>query len=86
MLLINYRSTDRKLASAPPTPSRNPIWSIPMTFATGLRRPSAFMEKQLNELRPRMEDPRRLFCQFERELNVINPEEKTSISPPGCCN
>jgi polysaccharide biosynthesis transport protein len=40
---------------------------------------SAFMEKQLEELRAKMERSSAALAQFERELNVINPEEKTSI-------
>jgi capsular exopolysaccharide synthesis family protein len=37
------------------------------------------MEKQLEELKAKMERSRAALVQFERELNVINPEEKTSI-------
>ncbi len=37
------------------------------------------MEKQLEELRAKMERSSAALVQFERELNVINPEEKTSI-------
>src|ERR1039458_6943129 len=37
------------------------------------------MEKQLEELKAKMERSSAALVQFERELNVINPEEKTSI-------
>ncbi len=37
------------------------------------------MEKQLEELKAKMERSSAALAQFERELNVINPEEKTSI-------
>jgi capsular exopolysaccharide synthesis family protein len=37
------------------------------------------MEKQLEELRAKMERSSMALAQFERELNVINPEEKTNI-------
>ena len=37
------------------------------------------MEKQLEELKAKMEHSSGALAQFERELNVINPEEKTSI-------
>ena len=37
------------------------------------------MEKQLEELRAKMERSGAALAQFEKELNVINPEEKTSI-------
>jgi len=38
-----------------------------------------FMERQLDELRAKMERSSSALNKFERELNVINPEEKTSI-------
>src|SRR5207248_11538983 len=41
---------------------------------------SAFMEKQLEELKSNMERSSGALVQFERELKIINPEEKTSIS------
>ena len=37
------------------------------------------MEKQLEELKAKMEGSTAALAQFEKELNVINPEEKTSI-------
>ncbi len=37
------------------------------------------MERQLEELRAKMEKSSAALQQFEKELNVINPEEKTSI-------
>jgi hypothetical protein len=40
---------------------------------------SNFMEKQLEELRAKVERSGLALAQFERELNVINPEEKTTI-------
>ena len=40
---------------------------------------SEFMERQLEELNAKMEKSSAALAQFERELNVINPEEKTSI-------
>src|SRR5262249_44025380 len=40
---------------------------------------STFMEKQLEELRAKMERSDTALAKFERELNVINPEEKTNI-------
>jgi len=40
---------------------------------------STFMEKQLDELRAKMERSSLALAAFERELNVINPEEKISI-------
>jgi capsular exopolysaccharide synthesis family protein len=40
---------------------------------------ASFMEKQLEELKAKMERSSSALAQFERELNVINPEEKTSV-------
>jgi capsular exopolysaccharide synthesis family protein len=40
---------------------------------------SDFMERQLEELRAKMEKSSAALAQFERDLNVINPDEKTSI-------
>jgi capsular exopolysaccharide synthesis family protein len=40
---------------------------------------SQFMERHLDDLRARMERSQMALAQFERQLNVINPEEKTSI-------
>ena len=37
------------------------------------------MERQLEELKAQMEKSSEALAQFERELNVINPEEKTNI-------
>jgi capsular exopolysaccharide synthesis family protein len=38
-----------------------------------------FMERQLDELRAKMERSGMALAQFEKEMNVINPEEKTNI-------
>ena len=40
---------------------------------------STFMEKQLEELKAKMERSSLALAKFEQELNVINPEEKTNI-------
>lgn len=40
---------------------------------------SSFMEKQIESLKAKMERSSEALAKFERELNVINPEEKTSI-------
>src|ERR1019366_4763270 len=40
---------------------------------------SSFMEKQLDELKAKMERSNAARAQFEKELNVINPTEKTNI-------
>jgi capsular exopolysaccharide synthesis family protein len=40
---------------------------------------ATFMERQMGELREKMEHSSLALVAFERELNVINPEEKTNI-------
>ncbi|MEO8028251.1 MAG: polysaccharide biosynthesis tyrosine autokinase [Bryobacteraceae bacterium] len=80
LLLVSYRSPNRQLASD----VANSIalsylthtYNIRFKAAAGL---SEFMERQLEELRAKMERSSSALAQFERELNVISPEEKTNI-------
>jgi capsular exopolysaccharide synthesis family protein len=80
LLLISYRSTDPHLAAQV---ANNIAQSyLEHTYNIRIRASSSlssFMEKQLDELRAKMERSSMALNQFERELNVINPEEKTSI-------
>ena len=80
LLLISYRSTDRQLsadvANAIGDSYLAHSYNIRYKAAAGL---SGFMEKQLEELKAKMERSSAALAQFERELNVIDPEEKTSI-------
>ena len=80
LLLISYRSTDPHLAAQV---ANNLAQSyLEHTYNIRIRASSSlssFMEKQLDELRAKMERSSMALNQFERELNVINPEEKTSI-------
>lgn len=80
LLLISYRSTDRQLsadvANAISDSYLAHSYNIRYKAAAGL---SQFMEKQLEELKAKMERSSAALVQFERELNVINPEEKTNI-------
>ncbi|MCX6634981.1 MAG: GumC family protein, partial [Acidobacteria bacterium] len=80
LLLASYRSTNPQLAAD----VANAISQSYLEHTYNIRiRSSAslasFMEKQLEELRAKMERSSQALMQFERELNVINPEEKTSI-------
>jgi succinoglycan biosynthesis transport protein ExoP len=80
LLLISYRSKDPQLAAA----VANGVARSYVQHTYNIRfRSSAslaeFMEKQLEELKAKMERSSAALAQFERELNVINPEEKTSI-------
>ncbi len=80
LLLLSYRSPNRQLASD----VANSIalsylahtYNIRYKASAGL---SEFMERQIDELRAKMEKSSLALVQFERELNVINPEEKTNI-------
>ena len=80
LLLIAYRSPDPTLASD----VANAIASSYILHTYNIRfRSSAslseFMEKQLADLKAKMEHSSAALAGFERELNLINPEEKTSI-------
>ncbi len=80
LLLISFRSSDPKLAAAVANAVAGSYlehtYKIRYRASASL---SAFMEKQLDELRAKMERSSAALAEFERELNVINPEEKTSI-------
>ncbi len=80
LLLISYRSADRRLAAdvanAIARSYLEHTYTIRFKSSASL---SAFMERQLEELKAKMERSSGALSQFERELNVINPEEKTSI-------
>jgi succinoglycan biosynthesis transport protein ExoP len=80
LLLISYRSANAQLAADVSNGIAQSYlehtYNIRYKSAVGL---SSFMERQLEELRAKMERSSAALAQFERELNVINPEEKTSI-------
>src|SRR5689334_8694764 len=80
LILISYRSPDRRLAADVANGiARSYLehtYNIRFRASASL---SAFMERQLEELKAKMERSSGALAQFERELNVINPEEKTSI-------
>lgn len=80
LLLVSYRSTDPVLAAD----AANAVAQSYIQHTYNLRYKasaslSSFMEKQLEELKAKMERSTAALAQFEKELNVINPEEKTSI-------
>jgi len=80
LMLISYRSADPQIAAD----AANAIaqsylehnWEIRLRSAAGV---SDFMERQLEELKVKMEQSGQAVAAFERELNVINPEERTNI-------
>lgn len=80
LLLISYRSEDPHLAAN----VANDVARSYLEHTYNIRIQSSanmttFMEKQLEELKAKMERSSMALSDFERELNVINPEEKTSI-------
>lgn len=80
LLQVSYRSTDPQLAAD----VANGIAAsyIEHTYNIRIRSSqnlSRFMERQIEELRAKMEASSAKVAQIERELNVVNPEERTSI-------
>jgi polysaccharide biosynthesis transport protein len=80
LLYISYRSSDPKLAADVANAIANSY--IEHTYNTRARAAeglSSFMEMQLGELKAKMERSKQALAQFESELNVIDPEEKSNI-------
>ncbi len=80
ILLISYRSEHRQLAAD----VANAIAQSYLAHSYAIRYKATenlgdFMERQLEELKAKMEKSSEALAKFERELNLINPEEKTSI-------
>lgn len=80
LLLITYRSQDPQLsariANAIARSYVAHIYDIRIRSSANL---STFMEKQLDELKAKMEHSNLALAKFEKDLEVINPEEKTNI-------
>src|SRR6202012_4039873 len=80
ILQVSYRSQNRQLAAD----VANEIavsylahtYRIRYKATAGL---SEFMERQLEELKAQMEKSSEALAKYERDLSVINPEEKTNI-------
>lgn len=80
LLQVSYRSTDPQLAADVANQVAQSY--IEHTYNIRIRSSqsiSTFMERQIEELRAKMESSSNRLAQMERELNVINPEEKTNI-------
>jgi capsular exopolysaccharide synthesis family protein len=80
LLFISYRSTDPHLAADVANAVANSY--LTQTYNIRIRSSaslSTFMEKQLDELKAKMERSSLALAQFEKDLDVINPEEKTNI-------
>jgi succinoglycan biosynthesis transport protein ExoP len=80
LLLISYRSPNPELAADVANGIADSYiqhtYELRFRATAGL---SAFMEKQIEELKAKMERSAAAQSQFEKDLSVINPEEKTSI-------
>jgi uncharacterized protein involved in exopolysaccharide biosynthesis len=80
LLLISYRSPNPELAANVANGVADSYiqhtYNIRFRASSGL---SAFMEKQMEELKAKMERSSAALVQFEKDLSVINPDEKTSI-------
>lgn len=80
ILRISYRSPNPALAAAVANAVANSYleqtYNLRIKSSLGL---STFMEKQIDELRAKMERSGQALAKYERDLNVINPEEKTNI-------
>jgi len=80
LMQIAYRSANPQLAAD----AANAITQsyLEHSYEIRLRSSAAvasFMERQIEELKAKMERSSQALSGFERELNVINPEEKTNI-------
>jgi len=80
LLQVSYQSPNRQLAAD----VANAVAQSYLAHSYDLRFRSAsslttFMEKQIGELRATMERSEAALLKYERELNVISPEEKTNI-------
>ena len=80
LLLISYRSPDPVVAADTANAIANSYlahtYDIRIRSSASL---SSFMEKQLDELKAKMEKSGLALAQYEKDLDVINPEEKTNI-------
>jgi polysaccharide biosynthesis transport protein len=80
LLLISFRSPDPRLAAdvanAVAKSYLQHTYDLRIQSSNNL---SSFMEKQLDELRAKMEQSNLALTQFEKDLDVINPDEKTNI-------
>jgi len=80
LLLISYRSQNRQLAAdvANEIAQQYLLHTYRILYKATASL-SDFMERQLEELKAQMEKSSEALNRFERDLNVINPEEKTNI-------
>ena len=80
LLYVSYRSHDPRQAADIANAIANSYlartYDLRIRSSAGV---SSFMERQLDELQAKMERSSQALAQFEKELDVVNPEEKTNI-------
>jgi polysaccharide biosynthesis transport protein len=80
LLLISYRSPDPQLSADVANEIANSYirhtYDIRFQAASQL---TGYMERQLEELKAKMEQSASALANFEKDLDVINPEEKTNV-------
>jgi polysaccharide biosynthesis transport protein len=80
LLQISYRSPDpvfaAQVANAVAESYRRHSYEIRFKASSDV---STFMSKQLEELQAKMETSSAKLAQFQKELNLLNPDEKTNI-------
>jgi succinoglycan biosynthesis transport protein ExoP len=80
LILISYRSADpvlsAKVANGIATSYIDHMFEIRHSSSAAV---ASFMSRELEDLKAKMERSTNQLLAFERELNVINPEQKTSI-------
>jgi capsular exopolysaccharide synthesis family protein len=80
LLQISYRSPDPHRAAEVANAIADSYIAHTYEIRIGSSaRLSSFMGKQLDELKAKMEQSSLALAQFEKDLDVINPEEKTNI-------
>jgi len=80
LLLISYRSPHPELAAEVANAIANSY--LAHTYDIRIRSSamlSSFMEKQLDQLKAKMENSGMALSQFEKDMDIVNPEEKTNI-------
>jgi capsular exopolysaccharide synthesis family protein len=80
LLLVSYRSPDPTTAAA----VANAVANSYLSHTYDLRFQSSsivssFMEKQLDELKAKMEKSGMALSEFEKDMDVVNPEDKSNI-------
>ncbi|HEY0758378.1 MAG TPA: polysaccharide biosynthesis tyrosine autokinase [Acidisarcina sp.] len=80
LINITYRSKDRRQAAAVANAVAHSYIQRGMEMrAHSSMEESAFMEQQMGELKKNMDDSASALAGYEKQLGLINPEEKTSI-------